>query len=262
MSDSEIQFGQYIEFKVKNRIGIITLNKTERSNAFDVEQLKNYKKALLYCQNNKHIRAIILTANGKNFSTGIDVASVSGKDISVAKNLEKLLAEVVRILLNGKPVIAAINGRALGGGLEIPLFCDYRVAVNEGYYQMPEILINVFPGTGCITQMVRTIGPLLTKKILMWGEKITPEQALNFGLIDELVNTMDELMAVAMEKAKFLASRNQAVINGIRLCANHVWEKPYNEAYKMENYCSNWFEIGKESFISKFKKEFNLEEEE
>jgi len=65
-------------------------------------------------------------------------------------------------------------------------------------------------------------------------------------------------MAVAMEKAKFLASRNQAVINGIRLCANHVWEKPYNEAYKMENFCSNWFEIGKEDFILKFKKEFNL----
>ncbi|GAI41741.1 unnamed protein product [marine sediment metagenome] len=179
MLDNEVNFGQYIEFKVKNRIGIITLNKTERSNAFDVEQLENFKKTLLYCQNNKRIRAIILTANGKNFSTGIDVASASGKNISVVKNLERLLAEVVRILLNGKPVIVAINGRALGGGLEIPLFCDYRVALNEGYYQMPEILINVFPGTGCITQMVRTIGPLLTKKILMWGEKITPEQALN-----------------------------------------------------------------------------------
>lgn len=258
MLDNEVNFGQYIEFKVKNRIGIITLNKTERSNAFDVEQLKNYKKALLYCQNNKRIRAIILTANGKNFSTGIDVASASGKDISVAKNLERLLAEVVRILLNGKPVIAAINGRALGGGLEIPLFCDYRVALNEGYYQMPEILINVFPGTGCITQMVRTIGPLLTKKILMWGEKITPEQALNIGLIDKLVETKEKLMEVAMEKAKFLASRNQAVINGIRLCANHIWEKSYDEAYKMENYCSNWFEIGKEDFISKFKEKFNL----
>lgn len=258
MADNEINFGRFIEFKVKNRIGIITLNKIERSNAFDVEQLKNYKKALLYCQNNKRIRAIILTANGKNFSTGIDVASVSGKDILVAKKLEKLLAEVVHILLNGKPVVVAINGRALGGGLEIPLFCDYRVALNEGYYQMPEILINVFPGTGCITQMVRTIGPLLTKKILMWGEKITPEQALKMGLIDNLVNSREELMVVAMEKAKFLASRNQAVINGIRLCANHVWEKSYEDAYKMENYCSNWFEIGKEDFISKFKEKFNL----
>jgi len=259
MLKNKADFGRFIEFKVKNRIGIITLNKIERSNAFDVEQLENYKKALLYCQNNKRIRAIILTANGKNFSTGIDVASVSGKDISVAKKLEKLLAEVVHILLNGKPVIVAINGRALGGGLEIPLFCDYRVAVNEGYYQMPEILINVFPGTGCITQMVRTIGPLLTKKVLMWGEKITPEQALNIGLIDKLVETKEKLMEVAMEKAKFLTSRNQAVINGIRLCANHVWEKSYNEAYKIENYCSNWFEIGKEDFISKFKEEFNLD---
>ena len=260
MLKNKADFGRFIEFKVKNRIGIITLNKIERSNAFDVEQLENYKKALLYCQNSKRIRAIILTANGKNFSTGIDVASVSGKDISVAKKLEKLLAEVVHILLNGKPVIVAINGRALGGGLEIPLFCDYRVAVNEGYYQMPEILINVFPGTGCITQMVRTIGPLLTKKVLMWGEKITPEQALNIGLIDKLVETKEKLMEVAMEKAKFLTSRNQAVINGIRLCANHVWEKSYDEGYKMENYCSNWFEIGKEGFILKFKKEFNLEE--
>ena len=258
MSKNEQNFGQFIEFEVRNRIGIITLNKPERSNAFDEEQFENYKTAIQYCQDNKRIRVIILTANGTSFSTGVDVKSAGGKDISAAKKLESLLADIVRILLNGKPVIAAINGRALGGGFEIPLFCDYRVAINQGHYQMPEILVNIFPGTGCITQMVRTIGPLLTKKLLMWGDKITPEQALNMGLIDELVSTKEDLMTRAIERAKFLASRNQAIINAIRLCANHVWDKSYDEAYKMENYCSNWFEIGKEDFVLKFKEEFDL----
>ena len=93
----------------------------------------------------------------------------------------------------------------------------------------------------------------------MWGEKITPEQALEMGLIDKLVNTQEELMVVAMEKAKFLASRNQAVINAIRLCANNVWEKSYDDAYEMENFCSNWFEIGKEDFVSEFKKKYKLD---
>ncbi len=261
MPETDNKFGPYIEFKAKNRVGIITFNKIERSNAFDIPQLRNFKKALNYCQNNKRIRVIILTGKGKSFTTGMDIKSIDperSREYPDAKVLEETFSEIVRILLYGKPVIAAINGRTIGGGVEMAIFCDYRVGLNEGYYQMAEILINVFPGTGCITMMVRTIGLLWTKKLLMWGDKLSPQQALDIGIIDELVETREDLMDIAIKRARFLVSRNQAVINAIRLCANHIWEKSYDEAYKMEHYSSNWFEHERGKFIDDFKRDFNL----
>ncbi len=257
MSGSEENFGEYIEFSVKKRFGIIALNRVDRSNSFTIDQLRYLKKAVEFCQTNEKIRGIILTANGTSFSTGMDLAFIDGSDHTAVKALEGIAAEICVSLFNGKPVIAAINGRCMGEGVVFLLCCDYRIAVKDCYFFMPEILSGIFPGTGCVTLMTRLIGIPWTKKMLMFAEKVSSEKALEIGLIDELVDSREQLLDKALEKATFSFTKNQTVLNAIKLCSNHLLEKSYRDAYDIEKEASAWFEHSdKDLFLSNFRKKF------
>ena len=257
MSSNELNFGDYIEFSVEKRFGVITLNRIHRSNAFTIEQLRNLKNAVLYCQNSERIRGLILTANGTSFSTGMDLNYIDGSDHAAVKELEATAADICNLLYNGKPAICAINGRTMGEGVVFLVCCDYKIAVKESFFQMPEIYSGIFPGTGCSVLFPKILGIMWTKKMLMLAEKISAEKALEIGLIDELVNSREELTKLALEKAKFLSSKNQAVLNAIKLCCNYFFDRPYDLAYPLEKEACFWFEHeDKNEFIKKFRKKF------
>ena len=117
MSSQNFDFGNDIEFTIKQRFGRITLNRIHRSNAFSIKQLEYLKKAIIYCQKNEKIRGIILTNNGNSFSTGMDLGDIDGSDHNAVKYLESTAATICKLLYNGKPVICGINGRTLGEGV-------------------------------------------------------------------------------------------------------------------------------------------------
>lgn len=257
MSSEELDFGEYIEFSVKKRFGIITLNRVHRANAFTVEQLRNLRKAVIHCQENEKIRGIILTNNGDSFSTGMDLDFIDGSDHNAVKDLEATAAEICVLLWNGKPSICAINGRAMGEGVVFLACCDYRIATKDSYFYMPEILSGIFPGTGCLILFSKIIGIPWTKKMLMFAEKVKADLALKINLIDKIAENQEDLMKIAMEKAKFLFTKNQTVLNSIKLCANHLLDKDYITAYKLEQMGSSWFEYeDKEKFLDKFRMQF------
>jgi enoyl-CoA hydratase/carnithine racemase len=246
MSINNLDFGEYIEFSVKKRFGTITLNRVQRSNAFTIDQLRHLKKAIEYCQNNDKIRGLILTNNGSSFSTGMDL------DVA---------ADICKLLFNGKPVICAINGRTMGEGVVFSICCDYRIAVKDSYFQMPEIRSGIFPGTGCVVLFSKIIGIPWTKKMLMFGEKVSAEKALEIGLIDGIVGSREELIEESMKKAGFLFSKNQTVLNAIKLCSNHFLDKSYMNAYEIEKIASGWYEHeDKKKFIVDFRKKFEIRE--
>lgn len=254
MSLKDLDLGEYIEFNVKKRFGLITLNRVHRSNAFTVEQLRFLKKAIEYCQNSEKIRGLILTANGTTFSTGMDLDFIDGSDHIAVKDLERTAAEICMLLFNGKPAIAAINGRCLGEGVVFLLCCDYRICVKDSYFQYPEIFSGIFPGTGCIVLMTKIIGIPWTKKMLMLAQKINSEKALQIGLIDQIVESQEDLMKAAFDKARFLFTKNQTVLNAIKLCSNHLLDKSYYKAYELEKKASSWFEHdNKGKFIEDFR---------
>ncbi|MHA1292270.1 MAG: enoyl-CoA hydratase/isomerase family protein [Promethearchaeota archaeon] len=257
MSLENLDFGEFIEFSTKRRFGIITVNRIQRSNAYTLELLVNLKKAIEYCQNSEKIRGIILTASGSSFSTGMDLDFIDGSNHMAVKRLEGTAAEICKLLFNGKPAIAAINGRCMGEGVVFTLCCDYRIAIKDTFFFMPEILSGIFPGTGCIILMTKIIGISWTKKMLMFAERINSEKALEINLIDHIVENKRDLLKVAMEKAKFLFAKNQTVINAIKLCSNHFIDKSYNEAYELEKQGSAWYEHdNKEKFIKSFREKF------
>ena len=257
MASNNLNFGEYIEFEVNKRFGVITLNRVHRSNAFTIDQLRNLKNAIEYCQKNEKIRGIILTNNGNSFSTGMDLAFIDGSDHAAVKALEGEAAIICKLLFNGKPVICAVNGRTMGEGVVFLTCCDYRIAVRDSFFQMPEINSGIFPGTGCIILFSKIIGIPWTKKMLMFSERVNSEKALEIGLIDQIVETKEELMQESMKRARFLFTKNQIVINAIKLCANHFIDKSYNEAYEIEKEGSAWYEHeDKEQFIQDFRKKF------
>ncbi|MFX0025703.1 MAG: enoyl-CoA hydratase/isomerase family protein [Candidatus Hermodarchaeota archaeon] len=258
MFSNELNLGDYIEFSIKRRFGIITLNRVHRSNAFTIEQLEYLKKVLIYCQQNNKIKGLILTANGDSFSTGMDLGAVTSYDYKGVKKLEQLAAQVCELLYNGKPSICAINGRTLGEGVVFLVCCDYRIAINDSFFQMPEINSAIFPGTGCVILFSKIIGIPWTKKMLMFSEKIDAVKALEIGLIDQIVDSKEDLMIAALEKAKFLNSKNQTVLNAIKLFSNHLLDKSFKEGYGLEKIGSDWYKFeDKDEMIYNLREKFN-----
>jgi enoyl-CoA hydratase/carnithine racemase len=106
--------------------------------------------------------------------------------------------------------------------------------------------------------MSRVLGIPWTKKILMFAEKISAEKALDIGLIDQIVENQEELIKAALEKAKFLFTKNQTVLNAIKLCSNHLADKSYTKAYELEKIGSAWYEnADKEKYIKDFRQKFS-----
>ncbi|MDX1797932.1 MAG: enoyl-CoA hydratase/isomerase family protein [Candidatus Lokiarchaeia archaeon] len=257
MSLENLGFGNFIEFSVKKKFGIIKLNRIHRGNAITTQMAKNLKKVLEFCQKSEKIRGIILTGNGSSFTTGMDIDEIDGSNHVAVKEYENTAASIQELFYYGKPVICAINGKAMGDGVAYALCSDYRIAVKNSFFMMPEINLGVFPGTGIIVLMTRVIGIPWTKKMLMFAEKISVEKALEIGLIDQIVENQEELLKVALDRAKFLFTKNQTVLNAIKLCSNHLADKSYKDAYELEKIGSAWYEHDdKEKYISEFRKKF------
>ncbi|MFW9818085.1 MAG: enoyl-CoA hydratase/isomerase family protein [Candidatus Thorarchaeota archaeon] len=257
MSSNNMQFGEYIDFTIKKRFGIITLNRLYRSNAFDIQQFENLKEAIKYCQKDKKIRGLILTNNGTSFSTGVDLGAIDGSDHEAVKYLESTAADICKLIFYGKPAISAVNGRTLGEGVVYSVCCDYRIATKASYFQMPEIFSGIFTGTGCLVLFSKILGISWTKKLCMFSHRIEAQEALKIGIIDQIVNNKEDLMKTALEKAKFLFTKNQTVLNAIKLCSNHLADKSYNTAYEIEKIGSSWYQFeDKERYIEDFRKQF------
>ncbi|UCC20648.1 MAG: enoyl-CoA hydratase/isomerase family protein [Promethearchaeota archaeon] len=257
MSSENLEFGDFIQFSIKKKFGIIKLNRIHRANAITIEMAKNLKKAIEFCQNSEKIRGIILTGNGTSFTTGMDINEIDGSDHTAVQEYEETAASIQELFYYGKPLICAINGKAMGDGVAYAICSDYRIAVKDCFFMMPEINLGVFPGTGIIVLMTRIIGIPWTKKILMFAEKISAIKALEIGLIDQIVENQEELIKVALDRAKFLFTKNQTVLNAIKLCSNHLSDKSYRDAYELEKLGSAWYRYeDKDEYIKDFRKQF------
>jgi len=256
MSLKNIDFGAHIKFEVKKRFGIITLNRPERGNALTLPMLQDLRRALLFCQDNEKIHGIMLTGEGNSFTTGMDIDSIDANNHDMGMDYERTAAEIADIIFNGKPSICAINGKAMGDGVAYSLCSDFRMATEDCYFQMPEILISVFPGGRTVALMAKIIGIPWTKKILMFAEKVDSETAKRIGLIDEIVKSKEDLMDRALQKAKFLSTKNQMVLNLIKLSSNHFLDKSYSQAYDLEKEALiNWMDANStEEFINTFRR--------
>lgn len=195
-------------YNIVDGVGVITLNRPEVHNAMDDEAASLYKQILDAALDDDRVRAVLLQGAGKSFCSGRDTTMLGhrARDESdyhfVLRHQQKRLA----VLDSPKPFIAALKGAAIGGGCETALSCDIRISDTSLKMALPEINYGILPDTGGTQLMTALIGPSRTKYMVMTGERIDAQTALEWGAVDFVVQP-DELDAKALELAKKIASK-------------------------------------------------------
>jgi enoyl-CoA hydratase/carnithine racemase len=179
---------QYVAIEITDRIATITINHPPM-NLLGTPLLKELDQVFGDLEADESVRAVVLTASGRYFSPGADIKELS--QVSTAYQGSELSARgqalLNRIERFDKPVIAAINGACLGGGLELAMACHMRVAAAGTQFGLPEVKLGLIPGFGGTQRLPRIIGPSKAAELILTGECMTAEEALALGLVNRVV---------------------------------------------------------------------------
>jgi len=190
-------------YEKRDRIGFITFNRPKVLNALNHTTLEELRDALLSARDDEDVRVLILTGAGeKSFVAGADIGELAVQTPVGGKETAAFGQSVLRLLETiGKPVIAAINGFALGGGCEVALACSMRLASKSAKLGQPEVKLGIMPGYGGSQRLTRLCGTGVALEMCLTGEMISAEEALRIGLVNHVYEPA-ELMPAAEALAK------------------------------------------------------------
>lgn len=177
-----------IQMEIDGNIAVVTLNRPQKLNALNSQLVSELTQALDKCAKDSMIRVVVLQGVKKYFCVGADISEVP-EMINALKGfifLEKTREIFIKIELFPKPVIASIEGLALGGGFELALACDLRLASESAQFGVPEIEIGAFPAAGGTSRLPRMIGPTRAKEMVFLGERISAHEAYRIGLVNRV----------------------------------------------------------------------------
>ena len=222
-------------FERIDNLGLITINRPEKYNAISLATLSELEELLEMAASNEDVKAIGITGAGnKAFASGSDLGEVKDRDLR--KALEPIIQGLAdKMERTPKPIIAAINGICMGGGLEVALGCDLRVATPKAEFATPEGKLGIIPGGGATARLPRIIGRGWGMEMLLMGEKITAEKALQIGLITRLVPE-DQLISEVTKMANSLAKFAPFVPQTMKAIVNFGMEASLAGALMFEKY--------------------------
>ncbi|WP_227937665.1 enoyl-CoA hydratase-related protein [Alkalihalobacillus deserti] len=196
----------HLIYTVEGHVSIITINRPKSLNALNSQLLKELFDLIDHIGSDLSIRAVILTGAGeKAFVAGADITEMRHKNVMEGRELSHFGNKVFSKLENlPQPVIAAVNGFALGGGCELAMACDFRIASTRAKFGQPEVKLGIMAGFGGSQRLPRIVGPGIAKELLFTGELITAERAREIGLINHVVEPT-ELLTKAKEIANNIA---------------------------------------------------------
>lgn len=213
-----------IDLETRGSVAIMTLNRPESLNAFDVDHLQQFISTLSKVASEGSIRALIVTGAGeRSFSAGADIKQMArmtaaeGMEFgalghAVTKGLERLPI----------PVIAAVNGLALGGGCEIAISCDMRIASDAAQFAQPEVTLGIPPGWGGTQRLPRLVGPGLAAEMIYTGRRVDAAEASRIGLVNRVVPAND-LIDAAMEMADRIAANSPLAVRASKALIGHTF---------------------------------------
>ncbi len=197
---------EHIKVEKKKEIGIITLNRPETRNALNRKMIRELGDALTGLENDPQIMSIIITGN-KDFCAGADIKEMNAIKPEQIESFCRWGHKVFDQLENmGKPVIAAMTGFALGGGCELAIACDIRIAGEGAKFGQPEVNLGLIPGFGGTQRLSRLVGVAKAKEMILTGKIIDAKEAESIGLVNRVVKD-EELMTKAEEMAQVIAQK-------------------------------------------------------
>ncbi|WP_242127147.1 enoyl-CoA hydratase/isomerase family protein [Sphingobium sp. Sx8-8] len=226
---------ELIQYAVREGVGILTLNRPDKLNAINDEMHEQLHHQFDRALDDPDSRAILIRAEGRAFCTGRDTTML-GHRAKQESDYHFVLRHQQRNLQtidHPKPVVAAINGYAIGGGFELALAADIRVAADDAQMAIPEIRYGILPDTGASQFLSMLIGPSRTKLMMLTGRMVDAATADRWGMVD-IVVPRDALDEEAFAVARDIASRPPIALAMGKQLANHLWNGRVREGIGME----------------------------
>lgn len=229
---------EYILVQADGGIATVTINRPELLNALNPGVYHELNAALTTLASDSSVKAVILTGAGsKAFVAGADISAMSTMSPDEVLRFGAIGKETSqRIESMPQPVIAAINGLAFGGGCELALTCDFRVASRSAKFGQPEINLGIIPGGGGTQRLTRLVGVSQAKVLIMLGDAITAEQALQIGLVHQVVDA-EEVMPAAVKLANKLAQKAPVALAMAKRAIQRAAGSDTDEGFEFELNC-------------------------
>lgn len=227
---------QNLLVQIAEGIARVTVNRPDKLNALNQQTLIELGQAFASFKVDTAVRAVILTGSGpKAFVAGADIAELAGLTPTHARDASLLGQRVMSAIENlGKPVIAAINGFALGGGLELAMACSIRIASDKARLGLPEITLGLMPGFGGTQRALRLVGKAAALEMTLLGAPIDAQRAYTLGLVTQVVPA-EQLEAVSSAMAAKFAQSAPLALRGILDAINRAGDGPIEQGIEYES---------------------------
>jgi len=245
---------QYIIVEKMDDIACITINREEVLNALTDEVIVELDTAFHVLHYDDDIKCIVLTGKGRAFVAGADISLLNTFNGQQGRKLARLGQAMMNYVESmEKPVIAAINGFAIGGGCELAMCCDIRIASQNAKFGQPEANLGITPGYGGTQRLTRLVGKGMAKYLCLTGDLITADEAKEIGLVEKVVS-IETLMDETLKIAKKIASKAPIAAGLIKLAINASEDVPLNLgiAYEAELYNTAFKTEDREEGLSAF----------
>jgi enoyl-CoA hydratase len=244
-------------------IAVLTIHRPQRLNALDARTLEELRQAFLDFQQDHSVRCVIVTGSGdKAFVAGADINELAGDAPDAAKRRALAGQHVFEVIEQlGKPVIAAVNGFALGGGCELAMACSLRLASDTARFGQPEINLGLIPGFAGTQRLARLVGKTKAMEMILTGAPITAQEALAIGLVNRVVPPAD-LMSEARTLAMELCGKPPIALRYAMEAVNQGLEMPFADGCRLEAVLfgmvttTDDMREGTQAFLAKRKPEF------
>ncbi|PYC03335.1 enoyl-CoA hydratase [Pseudomonas koreensis] len=221
-----------ILLETRDRVGLITLNRPQALNALNAQLVSEVNHALDTLEADAHIGCIVLTGSKKAFAAGADIKEMA--ELTYPQiYMDDLFSDSDRVANRRKPIIAAVNGFALGGGCELALMCDFILAGDNARFGQPEINLGVLPGMGGTQRLTRAVGKAKAMEMCLSGRMIDAVEAERCGIVARIVPS-DELLDEALKVAAVIAGKSLPIAMMVKESVNRAFEVNLTEGVRFE----------------------------
>ncbi|KAI0218131.1 Enoyl-CoA hydratase, mitochondrial [Lamellibrachia satsuma] len=244
----------------KNNVGLIQLSRPKALNALCAGLMRELGQVLNDMESDPNIGCVIVTGSGKAFAAGADIKEMEKKKFSDVYS-SSFLGNWSRLAEMKKPVIAAVNGYALGGGCEVAMMCDIIYASEQAQFGQPEILLGTIPGAGGTQRLTAAIGKSKTMELVLTGNKMSAQDAEKAGLVSK-VFPQDQLVDEAIKTAEKIAGLSRIIVAMAKEAINTSFETTLHEGLHFEKrtfhqtFATNDQKEGMSAFVEKREAKF------
>jgi enoyl-CoA hydratase len=225
---------EILKMEAVDAVAVVTVSRPQAMNALNTRFFQEMDALVAEIVGRADIKAVVITGDGKAFVAGADIAEMVGKTPDEARAFSRLGQRTFRSLeLLEKPVIAAVNGFALGGGCELALACDFRIASTKAKFGQPEVNLGLIPGYAATQRLPRLIGLGHALYLLLTAEMVGAEDALRMGLVQKVVEP-EALLTTAVETAKAIAAKGPLAIRLVKRVAREGLLKDFDSGCALE----------------------------